>query len=483
MPYILRRRVGALGAPALLLALIAGCTSWQRVGSSKGSSPDQQLLQLFDPMAMYSRLGRIVSADQIPFIGTVALVPGHGDSTQAIVGLSLGNRAFAFERSGSAWLARYRVEYLFERQGAAPISVGRDENLRVDTFQETARIDESVLLQQVVQLAPGEYTVTVRVRDRGSDRVGTGKQTLSVAAFTPGTVSAPLLAYEVAGRGKRDDSLRVVLNPRGTIAFGEDTLLVYFEGTGFKQPTTVPIEIRDERDSVVFRSAARFTGAREVESQFVRIAPDSAPLGQLESVVVGTPPNARRSTGSSRSRRTGWSPTSTTCSTCCATSARTPRSPRCGRRVARTAAETVARLLHETDPNPARPRTSRSPATSRGSPSPTTASATKGLPGWRTDRGEVFIALGEPDEESRRVDADRSGPLCPLDLQRACASSSSSRTSVGLRTLPADAAESRATSRGQGAGPTRSDRAEPRVILPACPTILRRNSSSLTALR
>lgn len=70
-------------------------------------------------MAMYSRLGRIVSADQIPFIGTVALVPGHGDSTQAIVGLSLGNRAFAFERSGSAWLARYRVEYLFERPGAA----------------------------------------------------------------------------------------------------------------------------------------------------------------------------------------------------------------------------------------------------------------------------------------------------------------------------------------------------------------------------
>lgn len=396
MPNILRGRVGALGAPALLLILVAGCTSWQRVGSSSGSSPDQQLLQLFDPMAMYTRLGRLVSADQIPFVGSVALVPGHGDSTQAIVGLSLGNRGFAFERSGSAWLARYRVEYVFERPGAEPITIGRDENLRVDTFQETGRVDESVLLQQVVQLAPGNYTLTVRVRDRGSDRLGTGKQPLNVPAFTPGSVTAPILAYQVSGRGRRADSLQVVLNPRGTIAFGEDTLLIYFEGTGFQQPTEVPIEIRDERDSVVFHSAARFRGGAEVESQFIRIAPDSAPLGQLR-VVLGTTP--ARQANAIVSFSSNWVVTNFDDlldllryfgnDTRITTMRKASREDR---------AQLWRDFVHETDPNPATPENELLASYFARLSFANTRFRDEGIAGWRTDRGEVFIALGEPDE-------------------------------------------------------------------------------------
>jgi GWxTD domain-containing protein len=397
MPYTFRRHLAARGVAALLLALATGCTSWQRVGSSKGSSPDQQLLQLFDPMAMYTRLGRIVSADQIPFIGTVALLPGHGDSTQAIVGLSLGNRAFAFERSGSTWLARYRVEYTFERAGAAPVSVGRDDILRVDTFQETGRVDESILLQQVVQLAPGSYTVTVRIRDRGSDRVGTGKQTVNVPAFTPGTVSAPLLAYEVAGRGSRSDSLKVVLNPRGTIAFGEDTLLVYFEGTGFTRPTQVPIEIRDERDSVVFRSAARFTGGREVESQFVRIAPDSAPLGQL-TVVVGTPPNARMTNGIV-SFSSNWVVTNFDDLLDLLRYFGQDAKIALMRKASREDRGQLWRdFVRETDPNSGTPENELLASYFSRLAYANTRFRDEGIAGWRTDRGEVFISLGEPDE-------------------------------------------------------------------------------------
>lgn len=397
MPYTFRRHLAARGVAALLLALATGCTSWQRVGSTTASSPDQQLLQLFDPMAMYTRLGRIVSADQIPFVGTVALLPGHGDSTQAIVGLSLGNRAFAFERSGSAWLARYRVEYTFERAGAAPVSVGRDDILRVDTFQETGRVDESILLQQVVQLAPGNYTVTVRIRDRGSDRVGTGKQTVNVPAFTPGSVSAPLLAYEVAGRGSRADSLKVVLNPRGTISFGEDTLLVYFEGTGFTQPTQVPIEIRDERDSVVFRSAARFTGAREVESQFVRIAPDSAPLGQL-TVVVGAPPAARTINGIV-SFSSNWVVTNfddlLDLLRYFGHDAKIAQMRKASRE---DRGQLWRDFVRETDPNSGTPENELLANYFARLSFANTRFRDEGIAGWRTDRGEVFISLGEPDE-------------------------------------------------------------------------------------
>lgn len=396
MPHTFRRPVGALGVVVLLL-LASGCTSWQRVGSAQGSSTDQQLLQLFDPMAMYSRLGRIVSADQVPFVGTVALVPGQGDSTLAIVGLSLGNRAFAFERSGNAWLARYRVEYLFERPGSAPVSLGRDQVLRVETFQETARIDESILLQQLILLAPGDYQLTVRVRDRGSDRVGVGIQKLVVPAFTAGTVTAPILAYQVSGRGRRTDSLQVVLNPRGTIAFGGDTLLIYFEGLGFRQPTDVPVQIRDERDSVVFRSVARFTGSREVESQTIRIAPDSAPLGRLE-VLVGTPPSMKR-INAIVSFSSAWVVTNFDDlldllryfgqSTRVSQMRKAPVAER---------GELWLAFSRETDPNPATPENELLANYFARLAFANTRYRDEGIAGWRTDRGEVFISLGEPDE-------------------------------------------------------------------------------------
>ncbi len=396
MPLIPLRRLGVLAAPALLL-LSSGCTGWQRVGSSQVTAADQQLLQLFDPMAMYTRMGRIVSADQVPFVGTIALVPAAGDSTLAMVGLSLGNRAFAFERTGSGWQARYRVEYLFERPGTPAVSIGRDELLRVESFQETARIDESILLQQVVHLAPGEYQVTVRVRDRGSDRVGVGKQALSVPSFAPGSVTAPILAYEVAGRGARGDSLRLVLNPRGTVSYGTDTLLIYFEGTGFRQETTVPVQIRDERDSVVFQSSARFTGAREVESQIIRIVPDSTPLGRLE-ILVGEPPAMRRINGIV-SFSSNWVVTNfEDLLDLLRFLGQDTRVNLMRKAAPQDRAEMWRDFSKSTDPNPATPENELLSGYFARLAFANTRFRDEGIAGWRTDRGEVFITLGEPDE-------------------------------------------------------------------------------------
>lgn len=397
MPSSLRFRPAALVVPALLL-LATGCTSWQRVGADQTPGADQQMLQLFDPMAMYSRMGRIVSADQVPFVGSIAMVPARGDSTLAIVGLSLGNRAFAFERAGGNWQARYRVEYLFERSGAPPVSIGRDELLRVESFQETSRIDESILLQQVVTLAPGEYQVTVRVLDRGSDRIGVGKQTLSVPTFTAGSVSAPILAYEVAGRGKRSDSLQIVLNPRGTVSFGEDTLLIYLEGTGFTAPANVPIQIRDERDSVVFTSMARFTGAREVESQIVRIAPDSAPLGQLE-ILVGEGAAMRRVNGIV-SFSSNWVVTNfDDLLDLLRYLGQDTRVALMRKAAPQDRAEMWRDFSKTTDPNPATPENELLSGYFARIAFANNRFRDEGISGWRTDRGEVFVTLGPPDEE------------------------------------------------------------------------------------
>ena len=42
----------------------------------------------------------------------------------------------------------------------------REEIVRVPTFQETLRADESVLFQQILRLTPGTYKVTVTVGTR-----------------------------------------------------------------------------------------------------------------------------------------------------------------------------------------------------------------------------------------------------------------------------------------------------------------------------
>ena len=106
----------------------------------------------------------------------------------------------------------------------------------MDTFQETGRADESVLFQKFFRLVPGTYQLTVTIRDLQSGTINKAEQTLVVAPFGTATTSAPILAYQVTGRERLDQSLRIVLNPRGAVAFGGDTLLAYLEGYGYRRP-------------------------------------------------------------------------------------------------------------------------------------------------------------------------------------------------------------------------------------------------------
>ena len=271
---------------ALAGAALTGCGSWQRVGEKPGPTTEHEVTQMFDANGLFARLGRLVSSQDVQYIGSVAFVPGPRDSTIAIVGISLANRAFAFERSGKGFGARYRIEYEFARPGAPTIIVGRDKSILVGSFQETMRTDESVIEQQKVVLLPGEYQVNVRVRDLGNSQTGTATQRVTAPAFVPGTYTAPILAYSLRSRGSRDDSLSIVLNPRGTVAYGGDTLLVYVEGFGYTKPADLPIEVRDQHDSLVVRATMHFAGTGGVEGRTLRVVPDSAPLGRLE-VLVG----------------------------------------------------------------------------------------------------------------------------------------------------------------------------------------------------
>ena len=145
----------------------------------------------------------------------MAFAAGPADSVIGVLGLSLENRALAFQREGNVFVARYRVSLSFKREGAPSVDVAREEVVRVPTFQETLRSDESILFQQVLRLLPGAYNVSVTVRDVGSTSESRAQADYTAPTFAAGSVSAPILAYQATGRGNLADPLNLVLNPRG----------------------------------------------------------------------------------------------------------------------------------------------------------------------------------------------------------------------------------------------------------------------------
>ena len=263
-------------APVMVAAL--GCGTWKRVGTEPQPRPTETLTALLNAQQFYQRLGRLAAGEPMPFVGSVAFAGGTGDSVVAVLGLSLENRAFAFQREGNTFVARYRVSVSFARDGGRSVDLAREELVRVATFQETQRADESVLFQQIVRLVPGDYKVTVTVRDAGSTAESSATGSYTAPKLGHATTSAPILVYQATGRGTRADPVNLVLNPRGAVGYGSDTLLAYIEGYSFAGPTTVPFEVFDEQEKPIYHDSLRFRGGREVESQVIRLAPDSVSL-------------------------------------------------------------------------------------------------------------------------------------------------------------------------------------------------------------
>jgi GWxTD domain-containing protein len=384
-------------AAVLLGAASLHCGSWRRVGTQDAPAPADQLSQLVNVSSFYQKLGRLAAAEPLPFVGTVAFAAGSADSVITILGLSLENRALSFQREGNLFVARYRVSISFQRTGTRSVELSRDEIVRVPTFQETLRADESVLFQQVLRLTPGDYNVTVTVRDASSTAESRAQGRYTAPVFQPGTTSAPILAYQATGRGSRTDPLSVVLNPRGTVGYGADTLLAYIEGYDFPTPTTVPFEVLDEQQDIVFTDSLRFRGGRPVESQVIRLAPDSISLGELK-LVVGSGADRRR-VSALVSFSQAWVITNfDEMLDLLRYFGQDARVSAMRKAPASERSRLWRQFFAETDPNKVTPENEAlnqyfgriSAANSRFND--------EGVPGWRTDRGEVFITLGPPDE-------------------------------------------------------------------------------------
>ncbi len=382
---------------SVFLGAALGCGNWKRVGTQSQPAPSETLTRIFNSTQFYQKLGRLAAAEPLPFVGTVAFAAGPADSVIAIIGLSLENRALAFQREGNVFAARYRVALSLQREGAPPVDLSREESVRVAAFQETLRSDESILFQQVLRIVPGDYKVNVSVRDVGSTSESHATGAYTAPHFGKASYTAPVLAYQATGRGSLSDPLSLVLNPRGAVGYGSDTLLAFIEGYDFGGPTTVPFQVFDEQEHSIYSDSLRFRGGRAVESQVVRLSPDSVSLGELK-LVVGSGAQ-EKSTSALVSFTQAWVVTNFDemldllryfgHDAKINAMRKAPESER---------ARLWREFYAETDPNTVTPENEALNQYFSRVNQANQLFTDEGVPGWRTDRGEVLINFGSPDE-------------------------------------------------------------------------------------
>jgi GWxTD domain-containing protein len=383
-------------AAACLLASVA-CGQWQRVGSDTEPDPTVVLPQLFDPTGLYDRMGFVAHGAPLAFVGQVRfLASSIPDSTLSILALSLANSAFSFRRSGEGFEARYRVDVIFRKDGVTARRVSSQETVRVASRDEAVRVDESVIFQQVFRLAPGTYLAAVTVRDEHTGTQSRVERPVVVPRFGGRGLSDLIAVYEIAPRTGLDDPPQVLANPRATVPYGMDTLRLYLEAYGPGEAAALSLTVFDERGVEVWSGDVGLEG---VTPRFAVIAlgPDRLPVGRLRLVAHAAGDSAVAPALVSFSEQ--WAITNFDDVVSLLRYFGQERAVTRLRDAPEGERPALWReFLRATDPNPSTPDNESLEAYFRRVLAANSRFEEANEPGWLSDRGEVYITIGEPDE-------------------------------------------------------------------------------------
>src|SRR5882762_2252342 len=268
------------GATLVLTAVFAaGCGSSPRAGMPDAAPRRSSASpRLFDASSVYRSMGALVGGGALPFVASVRYLAGPTpDSTLALFSVSLTNQTLTFERRGSEFVAEYHVEASFRTDStslSAVRQIGSDEQVRVRSFQETMRTDESVIYQQFVMVPPGVYYVMAMVRDRNGPAYARAERADTAPRFAGPALTEPIAVYTAEGRAERSAVPKLVANPRATLPYGPDSMRFYVERYGAK-PGGRPIVARvvDAANRELWRDSVPLTGGPSVSSATIVVVP------------------------------------------------------------------------------------------------------------------------------------------------------------------------------------------------------------------
>lgn len=379
----------------------ASCGPWQRVGTPEPRSPGgEQVTALFDPAAVYRQMGLVTGSGQIAFVGNVRALAGRSpDTAIAVVALSLQDRQLTFQREANSFAASYRVELAFRRGVTLVQQVVREERVVVGTFAETQRSEESVIFQQFVPVPAGDYQLSIAVRDRNGPNVGRYEAPFTVRALEPPAVSTPLTVYQATRRTDLAATPDLVVNPRSTVEYGTDSARVYVEAYGLPAGSAVVLSALDASGGEAWADTSRIDSARALQALLVTIPPDHLSMGRYQVRVARAGGDVVASAPMLVSFSGQWVVANfdemisllryyTSQDTLKALAAVPPDQ--------RAAA--WRKFWHDTDPNPETPENEALDRYFARLRRANLEFRDEGIAGWLTDRGEVLITLGDPDD-------------------------------------------------------------------------------------
>ncbi len=282
----LQRHVLALAAVTLLV----GSTACARRAPTPPVGATGYVGQAPELQRLFQGMGLIAGAGAMPFVGSVSFLRSPSpDSTLVLVSISMPSRSLSFTREREQYSAIYNAR-LEVKSGADVVkAVQSQETVRVPTFRETSRSDESIIWQQFIRLSPGDYELQLAVSDQSGIRSSAEKVSIQVPRLGEQSISSPIPIYEALARTTLDSLPKVVSRPRAAILFGQDSSIpVYVEITGESRPNTVSATLLGDNNIVLWQTEAPISTYGQVANTTLFIPANRMGVG-VTSLLVSSP--------------------------------------------------------------------------------------------------------------------------------------------------------------------------------------------------
>lgn len=393
----------ALSLPLLVVAgALLGCAS----GGHGTADP----LHGYDPSraavaggsdfrSIYRHMGLAASGPPIGFVASVGYFASHTpDSTYAIVGLSLPNRGLTFGHTGSGYAASYVVTLRVERDGVPVAEQHDSETVAVPTFKETTRTDESVIFRRALTLPPGSYTASYAVWDVvGARRAGQSVPLVVPRLARGQSVSTPVPVYQASSRTHLTAPPSFLPAPRASLVFGvDDSVAVYVES--YAGPS-LPMALHSSNGAITWSGSIALAPHGALASGVARVPLAGADIGML-TLVAG-----RGTDTTSAPLFLGFGPDLPVLSFNEMLSylrffATPDRLHALRDAPAADRAALWSAFLRESDPNPETPNNEALDAYFARIREANARFRMDEGRGWLSDRGTVYVVLGDPDNVS-----------------------------------------------------------------------------------
>lgn len=377
-----------------------------------------------DAVRLYRQMGLLAEGGETPFVGSVSFLGSKtADSTVFILTVSVPTRALTFVRENDRYRASYSATLALTRANEAARRFETHQIVRVTSFKETTRSDESVLYQQIALVHPGSYDLSFVLRDDAGGKGSSIEAKVNVPRLSSGSLSSPIPVYSATLRNSLDSLPRIVPTPRATLTLGQDSLLpVYVEGYGTGSTLPVRTSVYGENASTaVWSDTSSLLRRGTVLSSVVNVPVARLGVGALTfavSAIGGADtmkaplfvtfgedlPVATFGEMVSYLRYFG-APTRLQALRDAPPDAR---------------ANAWASFLRETDPDPETPTNEALREYFDRIAQANVRFREEGGIGWLSDRGRVFVALGNPDQfyEPNTTDLNQRGRAQVWDYRR-----------------------------------------------------------------